>query len=301
MNWTAENIPDQTGRTIIVTGANAGIGFEAARVLVAKGAKVVMACRSEARGQTALQRIKDDSPNGNVELALLDLSKLESIKAFTESFSAINTRLDVLINNAGVMIPPESKTSDGFELQIGVNFLGHFALTAQLFDLMRLTEQSRIVSLSSLAHRFGVINVESFQGTSNYKPWREYGQSKLACLMFALEMQTRFDAVEIPIRSLAAHPGGTTTDLQRHSLMSRMMRFMFMEVEQGALPTLYAATEPSIKGGEYIGPNGFFELRGYPAPAKIAIQAQDENVRNRLWESAERLTDTRFEVSTTRG
>ncbi len=294
--WNHTNIPDQTGRTAIVTGANAGLGLETARVLAGKGAKVIMACRSKERGQAAMDTIEVENPSGSVELAIVDLSRLESVKSFAASFSAEHRSLDLLINNAGVMTPPESKTADGFELQIGVNFLGHFALTALLFPLLEATEGSRVVTLSSLAHRMGKIDLASFRGATRYRPWREYGQSKLACLMFAIEMQQRLDRAGIPIRSLAAHPGGTRTDLQRHSLMSRMLGFMMMDVQQGTLPTLYAATEPTAQGGEYFGPDGIYEMRGYPAPAKIAKQANDEEARDRLWQIAEELTGVTFEI-----
>ena len=296
MNWTAKDIPTQIGKTIIVTGANTGLGFETSKALAAKGAKVILACRDEHRGQAALERIQKENPRADLELMRLDLSSLQSVREFSESFLSQNDRLDILINNAGVMTPPEAHTTEGFELQIGVNFLGHFLLTALLFDRLQQTENARIVTLSSLMHRPGKIDIDSFLGPDKYKPWREYSQSKLACLMFALELQKRLEANEIPIKSMAAHPGGTKSDLQRHSLMSRMMGFLLMETSQGALPTLYAATEPNLKGGEYIGPNGWFELGGHPAPSKIAKQAHDTETSKQLWEAAEKMCGVSFGV-----
>lgn len=296
MNWTTQDIPSQTGKTIIVTGANTGLGFETAKALAAKGAKMILACRDENRGQAALERIQQENPSADVELMLLDLSSLQSVRDFAESFLSQNDRLDILINNAGVMTPPETHTTEGFELQIGVNFLGHFLLTALLFDRLKQTENARIVTLSSLMHRPGKIDIDSFRGPDKYKPWREYSQSKLACLMFALELQKRLEANEIPIKSMSAHPGGTKSDLQRHSLMSRMMGFLLMETSQGALTTLYAATEPNLQGGEYIGPNGWFELGGHPALSKIAKQAHDPETSKQLWEAAEEMCGVNFGV-----
>ena len=222
MRWTFDNIPEQSGRTAIVTGANAGIGYAAARALAMKGARVIMACRNRERGEAAVARVAAEQPAGSVELAIIDLASLESVRAFADSFEANgsgvdNGRLDLLVNNAGVMIPPQSKTADGFELQIGVNFLGHFALTGLLLDVLARTDDSRVVTLSSLAHRGGRIDFDSFWGARHYKPWREYQQSKLACLMFALELQQRLHARGFQVSSLAAHPGGTKTDLQRHN------------------------------------------------------------------------------------
>ena len=293
--WAFEDIPDQTGRTAIVTGANAGIGFEAARALARKGARVILGCRSQERGAAAVQRTEADEPAGPVELSILDLSSLESVRGFASAFTASNDHLDLLINNAGVMMPPESKTADGFELQIGVNFLGHFALTGLLLDVLDRTPGSRVVTLSSIAHRGGRIDFDSFRGPENYKPWREYQQSKLACLMFGLELQRRLEASGSRVISLAAHPGGTKTDLQRHSgLLSFLTSFMGMGPEQGALPTLYAGTEPSARGGEYIGPHGIYEMRGYPTAAKIANRARDLNASKRLWDVAEECTGVSY-------
>lgn len=295
MKWSFENIPDQNGRVAIVTGANAGIGFAAASALARKGAVVVLACRSRERGEAAVARINESEPSGSVELSLLDLASLDSVRAFADRFTASHDRLDLLINNAGVMVPPESRTEDGFELQIGVNFLGHFALTGLLLPVLEKTDDARVVTLSSLAHRGGRIDLDSFRGPSHYKPWREYQQSKLACLMFALELQRRLDARGSDVTSLAAHPGGTKTDLQRHNGVFNVAASVFgMRPDQGALPTLYAATEPSARGGDYVGPGGFYEVRGYPTAAKIARRAQDSDVGRQLWTEAEKHTGVSY-------
>lgn len=296
MKWTYDDIPDQTGRTAIVTGANAGIGYETARALASKGARVIMACRSRERGEAALARVKEEKPAGTAELELLDLGSLASVRAFAERFLASDAPLDLLINNAGVMIPPASKTEDGFEMQIGVNYLGHHALTGLLLNRVLATPDARIVTVSSIAHRAGRIDLESFRGERPYKPWREYCQSKLACLMFTLELQRRLESSRSVAISVAAHPGATKTDLQRHSsVLEALTGVMAMAAWKGALPTLHAATAPEVHGGDYSGPRGLMEAVGYPAPAKIAKQARDEAVAKRMWTAAEEMTGVRFE------
>lgn len=295
MKWKFDNIPDQTKKTAIVTGANSGIGYETARALARKGARVILACRSRERGTAAVERIAAEQPAGSVELSILDLSDLSSVRSFASKFVEASETLDLLINNAGVMFPPQGQTADGFELQIGVNFLGHFALTGLLLETLERTPGSRVVTLSSVAHRVGRIDFDSFRGLDHYKPWREYAQSKLACLMFSLELQRRLEEQGSSVRSLAAHPGGTKTDLQRHSgLFNVLTKLIGMRPSQGALPTLYAATEPSARGGEYIGPHGTSEAWGYPAAAKVARRAQDPDVSRQLWESAEQLTGVSY-------
>ncbi len=295
MTWKFDNIPDQTGRVAIVTGANAGIGFASAQALAAKGATVILACRNQERGRAALDKINATKPAGSAELWILDLSDLDSVRSFARDFEEAYDRLDLLINNAGVMIPPASKTSDGFELQIGVNFLGHFALTGLLLESMEATPGARIVTVSSLAHRGGRITFERFRSTKGYRAFREYQQSKLACLMFSLELQRRLKARGSSVSSLAAHPGGTKTDLQRHNgLVSFVTQFVGMPADQGALPTLYAATEPSARGGDYIGPNGLYEMWGYPKHARIARRAKNPEVSQKLWQVAEDYTGVRY-------
>ncbi len=293
--WTADRIPDQSGRVAIVTGANAGLGLESARVLGLKGAHVILACRSEERGEAALEKLSAEVGGGRFRVLPLDLSALASVHAFAERFRSDGNRLDLLINNAGVMIPPFSRTADGFELQFGVNYLGHFALTVLLFDLLATTPDSRVVTLSSMAHRGAAIGFGSFTGDTRYRPIRAYQQSKLACLMFALELQKRLAASSFGVVSLGAHPGATKTDLQRHNrLVDIGAGLIAMDVSKGTLPQLYAATEPSAKGGEYIGPTGWFEARGYPGPAKVDPAALDIGVRERLWDESEALTGVRY-------
>lgn len=295
MRWTEDRVPDQTGRTAIVTGANAGLGYETALALGRKGARVVLACRSEDRGRLALDALRARVPEGRFELSLLDLSDLSSVRTFAERTLSDHDRLDLLINNAGVMIPPLTRTTDGFELQIGVNFLGHFALTGLLLDRIEATPGSRVVTLSSVAHRGARIDFDSFTGDRPYRPVRAYQQSKLACLMHALELHERLRARGSRVRSLGAHPGGTRTELQRHNrAVHALTRVLAMDGAQGALPTLFAATEPSARGGDYIGPSGLFEMRGYPTRAKIDARARDAGVRARLWDEAETLTGVSY-------
>lgn len=295
MRWTASGIPDQSGRVAIVTGANAGLGLETARVLGRKGARVVLACRNAERAAAALERLRRDVPDARIESLPLDLSSLTDVGAFVDRFRSAYDRLDLLVNNAGVMFPPFSRTSDGFELQFGVNYVGHFALTGLLFDSLLASAGSRVVTLSSMAHRGARIDFASFTGDTGYRRLRAYQQSKLACLMFALELQRRIAQTGSRVVSVAAHPGGTKTDLQRHSrLVDVGARLIAMDVAQGALSQLHAATAPEISGGEYIGPDGPFEAWGYPGPAKIDPAALDVSVRERLWSESENLTGVRF-------
>ncbi len=295
MSWNVSDMPEQAGRTAVVTGANSGIGFEAARALAIKGARVILACRDETRGLDAVSRIRKETPVASAELLTLDLASLDSVRAFAAELKASHDRLDLLINNAGVMIPPESKTEDGLELQIGVNYFGHFALTGLLIDTLAAAPGSRIVTVSSLAHRTGRIDFDSFRGEKPYKPWREYCQSKLADLMFAIELQRRLERTGQDTASLAVHPGFTRTDLQRHNrFISFSVKFWSNSTEQGALPTLYAATAPEAEPGGYYGPDGFYEATGYPAPAKVMRRARDPRTAERLWAVAEDVTGVRF-------
>lgn len=290
MKWTLENLPDQTGKTALVTGANAGIGFETAQALAGKGARVILACRSRERGDAALAKIRKAFPQAQVELQLLDLTRLDSVRQAAEELNQSLSQLDLLINNAGVMMPPASKTEEGFELQIGVNFLGHFLLTGLLLALLEKTPHSRVITLSSIAHRRGQINLANFKGEKPYLSFREYAQSKLACLIFTLELQRRLSAAGSHVLSHAAHPGWTKTELTRHSgLTDQLSSLLAMPTLQGALPTLYAATE-SLPGGSYIGPDGLIEAWGFPAPAKISAHAQDTAVARALWEKSQTLT-----------
>ncbi len=295
MSWDFSDIPDQAGRTAVVTGANSGIGFETARALARKGARVILACRSETRGQDAVARIRDETPAASAELLPLDLASLDSVRAFAAELQAGHQGLDLLINNAGVMVPPRSKTEDGLELQIGVNYFGHFALTGLLIDRLAAAPGSRIVTVSSLAHRQGRIDFDSFRGEKPYKAWREYCQSKLADLIFALELQRRLERAGHDTASLAAHPGFTRTDLQRHNrVLAFGVKLWSNSTAQGALPTLYAATAPEAEPGGYYGPDGIYEAKGGPAPAKVMRRARDPRTAERLWEVAEDVTGVRF-------
>lgn len=245
MKWTPENMPSQRGRVAIVTGANSGIGFETARQFAAKGAHVVLACRNAERGQAALDRLRSENLEGELELLLLDLADLSTVEAFASSFRRRHDCLDLLINNAGVMVPPFGRTKDGFETQFGANHLGHFALTAHLMGLILATPESRIVNVTSTAHWFGRMDFANLGAEKGYKPWPAYGQSKLANLLFTFELQRRLEALGSTTQVLAAHPGWTATELQRNaSAASILNRYFAQAPEMGALPTLRAATDP---------------------------------------------------------
>ena len=294
-HWTFANIPDQSDRRAVVTGANTGIGFETARALALKGAEVVLACRDRSRGEEAARRIHAEGPAGTARLMHLDLSDLVSVRRFAADYRAENGQLDILVNNAGVMVPPLSRTEEGLELQFGVNFLGHFALTGLVMDLITSTPRSRIVTVSSLASRIGRIDFNNLRAESGYRAVREYAQSKLADLMFALELERRLRMTGHDTLSLAAHPGFTRTDLQRHSPVADfLVDFWSNSAEQGSLPSLYAATDPQALGGGYYGPHGLGEARGYPAPARIAPKALDGVTAERLWRFGESLSGVEF-------
>ena len=294
--WTAEDIPDQSGRIAIVTGANTGIGYETARALAHRGAAVTLACRSREKGEAATGRIEADRPRGKVTFARLDLADVDQIRRFAGRFSTDHDRLDLLVNNAGVMVPPESRTAQGFELQFGVNHLGHFALTNLLLDLLRATPGSRVVSVSSVAHRMGKMSFDDLDfATRGYDAWAAYGQSKLANLLFTFELGRRLAAEGADVTAVAAHPGWTGTDLQRSSLVARLGNYVFaMKPPQGVLPTLRAATDPAVEGGDYYGPNGLGEMRGYPVKVGTADAARNEADAAQLWEVSEERTGVRF-------
>jgi NAD(P)-dependent dehydrogenase (short-subunit alcohol dehydrogenase family) len=297
--WTANNIPDQNGRVDIVTGASSGIGYEAVRVLANKNAEVIIAVRDQAKGDKAVQIIKTQNQNANVKVMLLDLVSLKSIKNFTEEFKQKYTQLDLLINNAGVMIPPYSKTEDGFELQFGTNHLGHYALTLQLLDLLNNTPNSRIVNISSGAHKYGNINFDDLTWEKRkYKPMRAYGDSKIANIYFTYELQKRLSDIGSKVIVTAAHPGWTGTELQRHSvIMNFFNNYFAMTIEQGALPTLRAAIDENAKGGDYFGPDGFMEMKGYPVKVKTSKLAKDETIAKKLWVVSEELTGVKFNLA----
>jgi len=283
-----------SGKTAIVTGSNTGLGFETALDLYQKGAKVYVACRDEAKALDAIKRMKAISGGGDLVYGRLDLASLRSVKEFAEKVIDAESGLDFLVNNAGVMIPPPSKSEDGFELQFGVNFIGHFALTGHLFNLLESTPGSRVVTLSSIAHRGAVIDFDNFRLEKPYHSWREYGQSKLADLIFALEFEKRLRNNHCQIMSLAAHPGFSKTDLQKYMDKNMLDSLELMTAKEGAQPTLAACLRPDAKGGQYWGPDGPNEQKGKPALAKIDSAALDEKRNATLWDWAKTITKVSF-------
>ena len=303
MKWTAEHIPAQNGRVAVITGANSGLGLVTARELARKGAHTVLACRNQATGEEARRAIVTRAPTAQVELAELDLASLGSVRTFAERLRSEHDGIDLLINNAGVMAPPRGTTADGFELQFGTNHLGHFALTGLVIDMLEGRDDARVVTLSSGAHRIGRIAFENLSGERRYFRWRAYGQSKLANLLFALELDRRLRAAGSSVKSVAAHPGYASTNLQ-HAGPTRLDELLMIvpnkviaqSDEMGALPTLYAATEPGIEGGTYVGPDGLAEQRGHPKEVSPNAAARDEEVARRLWEVSEEMTGVRFQL-----
>ncbi|MDT3428687.1 NAD(P)-dependent dehydrogenase (short-subunit alcohol dehydrogenase family) [Paenibacillus forsythiae] len=302
-DWTAVDIPLQKGVTVVITGTG-GIGYETALEMTRAGAEVIMAGRNKDKGEEALKKINKRIPAGIIRFEKLDLADLESVKAFGERMRAQRKSLDILINNAAVMNPPQRRTTkDGFELQMGTNYLGHFALTAQLLPLLLRANKPRVVTLSSIAHRSGVIHFDDLQSEHQYKPMVAYAQSKLACLMFSLELQRRSDAAGWGISSMAAHPGISRTELIPNGsgknspagLVRRLFGPVFFQpAAHGAWPSLYAATAKEATEGTYYGPSRMNEMRGYPTVAKIAPQAMDVGVASKLWEESETLTKVKF-------
>ena len=303
-NWTIADIPPQSGKLAVVTGSTGGLGFETSLALAQAGAEVVLTGRNDAKGRDAVAKIHSRFPGAKISYETLDLASLAAVAAFAQRFAAAHSSLDLLINNAGVMaLPTRQITADGFEMQFGTNYLGHYALTAQLLPLLRRGHESRVVNLSSIAHRTGFIHFMDLQGERLYSPWKAYNQSKLAMLMFALELQRRSDAGSWNLMSNAAHPGWARTDLITNgpgsglfSLASQFVApLLSHSAENGALPILFAATSPDAKNGGYYGPNGPYELKGSPAPATIMPQARDTAAAARLWDLSEQLTHLSFD------
>ncbi|MBA56180.1 MAG: short-chain dehydrogenase [Pseudomonadales bacterium] len=295
MHWSIDSIPNLNHKTILITGANSGIGFEAARVFAAKGARLILACRNQQKGQAAINRILQESPRAQLTLMSLDLSSLDSVKAFSAAVTEQFDHIDVLVNNAGVMAPPYSKTKDGFESQFGTNHLGHFALTARLLPLLEKAEAGRVVVVSSVAHRLGHIRFKDLNWENRYSRWQAYGQSKLANLMFAKELQRRLQARGSRVIAVAVHPGYSNTNLQQYMPVNRLLNSLFSQSqEKGALPTLCAATQPDLSGGEYIGPNGFLEMQGKPDLAYSTPRSNDKTIARRLWDVSEKMTGESF-------
>src|SRR6476659_3562112 len=293
--WTTADIPDQTGRTAVITGANTGLGYETAAALAAKGAHVVLAVRNTDKGLAAADLLSRRSPGASVAVQELDLTSLESIRAAAENLRAAHASIDLLINNAGVMFTPKSTTKDGFELQFGTNHLGHFALTNLLLDRVLAAPGSRVVTVSSVGHRFARngIRFDDLQSERSYSRVGAYGQSKLANLMFTYELQRRLQGTNTI--AVAAHPGGSRTELTRNlpplvAAVTRLAEPLFQSAEMGALPTLRAATDPGVLGGQYFGPDGFGEQRGYPKVVASSEASHDTDAQRRLWAVSEELT-----------
>jgi NAD(P)-dependent dehydrogenase (short-subunit alcohol dehydrogenase family) len=294
---------DLAGKRVVITGANSGIGFEAAKALAKNGAEVILAVRNEQKGNLAKDSILAEHPQASLVVMELNLAELNSIRDFTESFRQRFDSLDILINNAGVMIPPYQKTKDGFELQFGTNHLGHFALTGLLLPLLTKTPKSRVVTVSSLAHRNASIDFDNLDGSNGYKAMKFYGQSKLANLLFAKELDNRFKQYGLSTISLACHPGISTTNLFKvgkkdtPKLVKVLMNLLFQSAEKGALPTIYAATEKNLRGGEYIGPDGRGNRKGNPVIETPASGLFDPRTMQMLWEVSEKLTRISYDFS----
>jgi NAD(P)-dependent dehydrogenase (short-subunit alcohol dehydrogenase family) len=300
--WTEADVPSQAGRTAVVTGANTGIGFEAARVLAARGATVVLACRDTGKAEAAAERILSGSPQAKVRAAHLDLASLASVRAAANALISAYEGIDLLINNAGLMMPPYGTTEDGFEQQFGVNHLGHFALTGLLLGHMLTVPGSRVVTLSSYMHRRGVIDFADLGLERGYRRGAAYARSKLANLLFTYELQRRLAAAGAAASALAAHPGFARTGLPRYmSLRARagtrlIQPVLAQSAAMGALPVLRAATDPQARGGEFYGPGGRTGSKGYPVPADSSARAHDVALQRRLWEESERLTGVTYPV-----
>ena len=300
-HWTTKDIPDLSGKLAIVTGATGGLGLDTALQLARAGAEVILAGRNAEKGRAALALIRGQRADVTVRFELIDLASLASIAAFAERILATGRPIDILVNNAGVMALAERETTaDGFERQFGTNYLSHFALTARLLPLLTVAK-ARIVQLSSIAHRNGAIRLEDLNYKAGYKPWSVYSQSKLAMLMFALELDRRSNANGWGLTSVAAHPGIATTDLMANGpgagggimawISGMAVNIIGQPAAKGALPQVMAATMPGVSGGRYFGPQGFQELKGLPGPAKIERPALDTAVASKLWAASEALTN----------
>jgi len=307
-NWTAADIPDLHAKLAIVTGANSGLGLETTRALARRGAKVIMACRTPAKAEAAVDAlVRGGIEPALLELRRLDLASLASIRSFAEAVRADHPRVDLLINNAGVMALPYTMTSDGFEMQIGTNHLGHFALTGLLLEPLLATPGARVVTVSSLMHRLGTIRLDDLSWTRGYKKWPAYGQSKLANLLFCFELQRQLSAGGHGLLSIAAHPGYAATNLQHvgprmtgSALVERFYRIgahVAQDAAAGALPSLYAATAADVAGADYFGPSGLMELRGGPRRVSPMAKARDPEVARRLWALSTELTEVAYTLS----
>lgn len=307
--WTAEEMGDMSERTVIVTGANSGLGYEATKSFARHGAEVVLACRSTDRGDEAAERIRQESPDASLTVLELDLADLSSVEEFATTFKDTHDDLHILCNNAGVMGIPRSETADGFETQFGVNHLGHFALTGLLLEDIRETEgEIRVVTQSSGLHERGEIDFDDLQGERSYDEWDAYGQSKLANLLFAYELQRRLDNTSVDgVMSVACHPGYADTNLQQRGpeqsgstvrlwMMKAANAIIAQDAEDGVLPLLYAATASDMTGGDYVGPGGLMNMRGNPEKQRSSDRSYDETTARRLWEVSEELTGVDYSL-----
>ena len=302
MSFSLDKIPSQNGRIAVVTGANTGLGYETALGLARKECKVIMACRNKDKAEKAMADIRKEVPNANLEFIKLDLNSLKSVREFAKAYSEMHDKLDLLINNAGLMIPPLMRTEEGFESQFGVNHLGHFLLTNLLFPVIRKTENARVVSLSSIAHKNGRIHFDDPNWEKSYSKMDAYNQSKVACLMFAYELQRRLNDSGSKVISVAAHPGVSDTELGRY--IPKVLYYVFKPItplfthhpKQAAKPTLMAALDENVVGGDYYGPTGFNEMKGEPGKAPSTGYSKKRDEAKKLWELSEKLTGEEFEV-----
>ncbi len=305
--WTEDNIPDLEGKTAIVTGANSGLGFEGVKMLAENNARVVMACRSIERGKEAKEKIESELEDADLEVKKLDLASLESVNKFAEEFKANNDELDILCNNAGVMAIPREETEDGFEKQFGVNHLGHFSLTAKLMSALKEADNPRVVNQSSGIHTRGELNFDDLMHEESYEPMQVYGDSKLANILFTYELDRKIKENGLEMKSIAVHPGYAATNLQTRGpekegstvkkyFMKAMNKVVAQSAEKGALPMIYAATSEKAKSGDYIGPGGFQNMRGYPEKQESSDRSYNEDTAEKLWAVSEELTGIDFEV-----
>jgi NAD(P)-dependent dehydrogenase (short-subunit alcohol dehydrogenase family) len=302
-NWTTDDMPDLTGKVIIVTGSNSGLGFEEAKEFARKGAQTILACRSMDKAKAALAQMLAAVPNAPAEIMHLDLASQVSVHQFVSEFKKKYAKLDVLVNNAGIMMVPYSTTEDGFESQFGTNHLGHFALTGLLIDSLLNTSGSRVVNISSYAHRIGSMDFTNlmYEGGNGYSSTRAYGRSKLANLLFTYELQRRFEAIGADAIAVASHPGSSHTNLTSHienkwysKLLNTLLEPMAQSAAMGALPTIRAAVDPNVKGGQYYGPDGFMEQRGYPVVVSSNRASHEATDARQLWQVSEQLTGVRY-------
>ncbi|MEB2774208.1 oxidoreductase [Algoriphagus sp. D3-2-R+10] len=300
--FTLESAPSQKGKIAIVTGANSGLGYETALGLAKKEAKVILASRNLSKAQRAMDQILKQVPSADLEIILIDLTSLKSVEKFVGEFSAKYDRLDLLIENAGIMIPPLTITQEGFESQFGVNYLAHFHLTNLLFPIIKKTKSARIVTLGSMTHKNGEIDFGNLSAEKSYSKWNFYAQSKLACMMFAYELQRRIDSAGIPAMALSAHPGLSNTNLGfflptiGRALLSPITYLFGQDSKHGAMPILRAALDPEAKGGEYYGPSGFSEIKGPPVIVKSSSRSHDLLVSTKLWSVSEKMTSRDFKL-----